>query len=189
MKAIFVGYAEKHAGNVYRFINPSTNKIVLSRDIKWLERKYGDEKNVKPSIISNVYEDIKGFEEIDIDDMTTTDSDEETNTNKSDTDKEIEIITPPTTTAIGPPIELGKELRREVCGIDIGQELMPGRTRQQTRDAIQLVEENFDNFYRDCALMSAVTNLGQNNEPRNFQEAWYDQNKEKRQNWRVAICK
>ena len=48
---------------------------------------------------------------------------------------------------------------------------------------------NFDNFYRDCALMSAVTNLGQNNEPRNFQEAWYDQNKEKRQNWRVAICK
>jgi len=26
-------------------------------------------------------------------------------------------------------------------------------------------------------------------EPRNFQEAWYDQNKEKRQKWRVAICK
>ena len=44
MKAIFVGYAEKHAGNVYRFINPSTNRIVLSHDIKWVERKYGDEK-------------------------------------------------------------------------------------------------------------------------------------------------
>ena len=42
MKAIFVGYAEKHAGNVYRFINPSTNRIVLSRAVKWLE--YGDEK-------------------------------------------------------------------------------------------------------------------------------------------------
>jgi len=60
MKAIFVGYTEKHAGNMYRFINPSTNKIVLSRDVKWLVRKYCDEKNVKPSIISNVYEDIKG---------------------------------------------------------------------------------------------------------------------------------
>jgi len=44
MKAIFVGYADKHAGNVYRFINPNTNKIILSRDVKWLERKYGDEK-------------------------------------------------------------------------------------------------------------------------------------------------
>jgi len=61
MKAIFVGYADKHAGNLYRFINPSTNKIILSHDVKWLERKYGNEKNVKPSIISNVYQDIKGY--------------------------------------------------------------------------------------------------------------------------------
>jgi len=66
---------------------------------------------------------------------------------------------------------------------------MPGHTRQQTRDAIQLVEENFANFYRDCALISVVTNTGQNNEPRNFQEVWYHQNPEKRQNWRVAISK
>jgi len=42
MKAIFVGYTDKHAGNVYRFINSNTNKIILSRDVKWLERKYGD---------------------------------------------------------------------------------------------------------------------------------------------------
>jgi len=51
VKAIFVGAADKHAGNVYRFKNLNTNKIILSRDMKWLERKYGDEKNVKPSII------------------------------------------------------------------------------------------------------------------------------------------
>ena len=37
--------------------------------------------------------------------------------------------------------------------------------------------------------MSSVTNTGQNDKPRNFQEAWYDQNKERRQNWRVAIRK
>jgi len=76
-------------------------------------------KNVKPSIISNVYQDIKGYEEADNDDTTTT---------KSDTDEEIEMITPSSTMAIGPPIESGKELRLEVRGIDIGQELMPGRT-------------------------------------------------------------
>jgi len=110
------------------FINPNTIKIILSHDVKWLERKYGDEKNVEPSIISNVYQDIKGYEEADDDDTTTTDSDEETNTNKSDTDEEIEAITPSSTMAIGPPIESGKELRCEVCGIDIGQELMPGHT-------------------------------------------------------------
>ena len=33
---IFVGYADDHAGNVYRFINNQTKKIILSRDIQWL---------------------------------------------------------------------------------------------------------------------------------------------------------
>jgi len=46
MKAIFVGYADIHAGNVYRFINPNINRIILSRYVKWLERKYGDAKIV-----------------------------------------------------------------------------------------------------------------------------------------------
>ena len=72
---------------MYRFINPSTNRNILSRDVKWLERKYGDEKNVKPSIISNVYQDIRGYVEIDDDDTTTADLDEETNTNKSNIDE------------------------------------------------------------------------------------------------------
>ena len=90
-------------------------------------KKVQRRKNVKPSIISYVYEDIKGYEEA-VDDETTTDSHEETNTNKSDTDEEIEAITSSSTTAIGPPIESGKELRHEVRGIDIGQEIMPGRT-------------------------------------------------------------
>ena len=31
---IFVGYADDHAGNVYRFINIQTKKIILSRDIQ-----------------------------------------------------------------------------------------------------------------------------------------------------------
>ena len=31
---IFVGYADDHAGNVYRFINVETKQIILSRDIQ-----------------------------------------------------------------------------------------------------------------------------------------------------------
>ena len=33
---IFFGYADDHAGNVYRFINIPTKKIILSRDVQWL---------------------------------------------------------------------------------------------------------------------------------------------------------
>ena len=38
LKAIFVGFADKHAGNVYRFVNPNTNQIILSRDVEWLSK-------------------------------------------------------------------------------------------------------------------------------------------------------
>ena len=69
LKAIFVGYADKHAGNVYRFVNPNTNRIILSRDIKWLSKRYGEEKHVKPSfVMPTICNDIsKDNEETDTD--------------------------------------------------------------------------------------------------------------------------
>ena len=72
--------------------------------------------------------------------------------------------------------------------LNIGQQIMPGRTRQQNRDAIQLVEENFDNYYQDCALMSALVS-GHNDEPKTFQAAWYYNDQEKKQKWRTVIWK
>ena len=33
---MFVGYAEDHAGDVYRFLNIHTNRIIMSRDVRWL---------------------------------------------------------------------------------------------------------------------------------------------------------
>ena len=65
---------------------------------------------------------------------------------------------------------------------------MPERTRQQTRDATQLVEEHLNDFYQDCALMSAIV-TGQNDEPKTFQEAWYYKDQEKRKKWRTVIWK
>jgi len=65
---------------------------------------------------------------------------------------------------------------------------MPGRTRQQTHDATQLVEENLDDFFQDCALMSAIV-TGQNDEPKTFQEAWYFNKQEKQKKWRTVIWK
>jgi len=107
-------------------VNPNTNRIILSRDVKWLSKRYGEEKHVKhsfamPTISNDISKD-----------------DEETDTDVSEDEEEIK-----TSTQIGPPIES----RREIKSLAIGQQIMPGRTRQQTHDAIQLVEENFDNFY------------------------------------------
>jgi len=47
-------------------------------------------------------------------------------------------------TQIGPQIESRQEIQR----LDIGQQIMPGCTRQQTRDATQLVEKTLMTFTR-----------------------------------------
>jgi hypothetical protein len=41
IKGMFVSYAENHAGNVYRVMNLKTNKIMLTRDVKWLNKFIG----------------------------------------------------------------------------------------------------------------------------------------------------
>ena len=33
---MFVGYADDHSGDVYRFLNIHTKKIIMSRDARWL---------------------------------------------------------------------------------------------------------------------------------------------------------
>ena len=32
---MFVGYAEDHAGDVFRFLNIHTKRIIMSRDVRW----------------------------------------------------------------------------------------------------------------------------------------------------------
>ena len=44
---IFVGYADDHAGNVFRFINIRTKQIILSRDIQWLNSFWKEYKKRK----------------------------------------------------------------------------------------------------------------------------------------------
>ena len=44
---IFVGYGDDHADNVYRFINIQMKKIILSRDIQWLNSFWKEYKKRK----------------------------------------------------------------------------------------------------------------------------------------------
>ena len=55
---IFVGYADDHAGNVYRFINIQMKKIILSRDIQWLNsfwKEYKKRKDDSKKLTDEIY--------------------------------------------------------------------------------------------------------------------------------------
>ena len=87
------------------------------------------------------------------------------------------------------PMDISKHLGREMPSIDIGQQLMPGRTRGQTRDTLEIAEENFENFYMECAILSVIIGTIGNDEPRNFKEAWWYTDQTKRKKWREEIRK
>ena len=55
---VFVGYADDHAGNIYRFINIQMQKIILSRDIQWLNsfwKEYKKRKSDSKNLIDEFY--------------------------------------------------------------------------------------------------------------------------------------
>ena len=41
----FMGYAENHAPDDHKMLNLRTNKVVISRDVRWMKRSYGDYKD------------------------------------------------------------------------------------------------------------------------------------------------
>ena len=55
---ICVGYADDHAGNVYRFINIQTKQINLSRDIQWLNsfwKEYKKRRDDSKKLVDEFY--------------------------------------------------------------------------------------------------------------------------------------
>ena len=55
---IFVGYADDHAGNEYRFINVQMKNIILSRDVQWLNsfwKQYKTRNNDSRNLVEEVF--------------------------------------------------------------------------------------------------------------------------------------
>jgi hypothetical protein len=47
---MFVGYTEHHSRDVYRMLNLTTNSIINSQDIIWMNKAFGEWKNNKTTI-------------------------------------------------------------------------------------------------------------------------------------------
>jgi hypothetical protein len=54
---VFLGVAQNHVPDVFRFLNLETKHIIVSRNVIWLNKTYGDWKNLSPSKIDYVMDD------------------------------------------------------------------------------------------------------------------------------------
>ena len=152
---IFVGYADDHAGNIYRFINIQTKKIILSRDVQWLNSFWNQYKKRKDESKKSVEE----FFPNDEDDQTVEES--ETEEIKISGDGNITV-------------------EQKKLGIDIDmigarkEEL--GRTRSQTKEmmstknvSMEKAELTMEEWIQETCLISVVTSGP--TEPKTFQLA------------------
>ena len=178
---IFVGYADDHAGNVYRFINIQMKKIILSRDIQWLNsfwKEYKKRKDDSRKLVDEFYSH-------DEDDQTQEESEtEEPKENEIEETKE---------SGDGNNTKEQKKLGIDIQMIGDRKEEL-GRTRSQTKEmmsprneSMERAELTMEDWIHETCLISAVTSGP--TEPKTFQEAWHSPVEEERRNWQTAIRK
>ena len=117
---MFVGYNTDHGDDVYRMWNPITNRLLRSRDIRWLGRYYFDEPKSNPSAKVGENVSVNSREIDDSEDEKSEDEVEQSDDSDhddSDTDKEDE-----------PEIEKVEEATRT-------------RSGRASREPIRLIEE------------------------------------------------
>jgi hypothetical protein len=51
---LFLGHAPNHADDTYCFLNLTTKKVIISRDVVWLAKCYGDWRGITSNVINVV---------------------------------------------------------------------------------------------------------------------------------------
>ena len=173
---MFVGYADDHSRDVYRFLNIHTKRIIISRDVRWLNIIW---KHYKKKIIyarkqvelfldeeEKSLEDERSFGESSI---------EEEEEPKSD----------------GNNTETQKRLGIDISMIGARKETL-GKNRSETKalssptnESMERTDLTMEDWIQETCLISAVTSGP--TEPKTFQEAWHYPIQKERDNWRAAI--
>ena len=178
---IFVGYPDDHAGNDYRFINIQMKKIILSRDIQWLNsfwKEYKKRKDASKKLVDEFYshdEDNQTQEESEIGELKENEI-EETKDSGDDNNAEEQM-------KLGIDIQMIGARKEEIV-----------RTRSQTKEimsprneSLERAELTMEDWIHETCLISAVTSGP--TEPKTLQEAWHSPDEEERNNWQIAIRK
>ena len=168
---IFVGYTDDHAGNVYRFINIQMKKIILSRDIQWLNsfwNEYKKRKDDSKKLINEFYlhdEDDQTQEESETEEIKESETEETKNSGDGNNTEEQ------------------KKLGIDIQMIGARKEEL-GRTRSQTKEmmsprneSMEQAELTMEDWIHETCLISAVTSGP--TEPKHFKKRGTAQLKKK----------
>jgi hypothetical protein len=157
---IFVGYLDNHSGNVYRMYNLKTGKIVMSHDLTWLGKTWGEHVGITKRKMVRLTE----AEESDTESVNSeTVMSEASNDDADEEENEPETESSPTSG------RLSREMRRL---------------------ATYYNEEASETIQQELAELALVTLFGGGErDTLTFQEAWNHPDPVERAGWREGIRK
>ena len=161
-----------HSGDVYRFLNINTKRIIMSRDARWLNIIW------KHYRMKSIYarKQVELF------------LDEEERSIEEESEQEENIIE-----GDGNHTPTQRKL-----GLDIGmiraREESLGRARSHTpemsspkNESMERADPTMEDWIQETCLISVVTSAPA--DLKTFEEAWYCDNEKERNNWRTALRK
>ena len=160
---LFVGDADDHSGDVDRFLNIHTKRIVMNRDARW------------QNIIWILYrmQSIYARKQVELF------LDEEERSIKEKSDPEGYKIE-----GDGNITSIQKRLGLDIAMIGAREETL-GRTRNQTQEmssprneSMKIADLTMEDWIQESCLISVVTSGS--TEPKTFQEAWHCQNEKEK---------
>ena len=169
---MFVGYADDHSGDVYRFLIIHTKRIIMSRDARWLNIIW------KHYRMNSFYarKQVELF------------LDEEERSIEEDSQQEEDEIE-----GDGHNTPTQRKLGLDISMIGAREETL-GRTRSQTQEmssprneSMERADLTMEDWIQETCLISVVT--AEPTEHKTFQEALHCENEKERNNWRTAIRK
>ena len=190
--ALFLGYCLDHADATFRFLNLKTNKAVLSRDVIWLNKNYGDWKGLSKIDTRKITDD---NEDIDFGD------DYEPKTDTIEVISDEPITNEPNDTVM-PSTRLIRELRglqfntgagNPTADEELTRIMDSGTGREETNEPVENAHLVFPNshfaFIAKETLFNAKETTPAYEEPKSFQEAYHHKDPYQREQWRNAIKK
>ena len=177
---MFLGYADNHSADVYRFLKMGTKRVVLSRDVIWLNKLYCHYKN---SFKTNYQSYIDEFEEEVFDSV------------KESNEEESPKLTVPAMEQEGEERVVDDE---EESTTEEDTEIVEVETIPRPSKKLSHEMRNLHTFYNptledmgnsEHAEFLFLSTGNQVKEPETFNEAWFHDNPEEKIGWRDAIEK
>ena len=185
--SLFVGYSTQHAGDVYRLLNPTTSRVVHSRDVKWTGKMWAEFYKIKMIDRASGYVDPD--EDFQLEEEEEQDVEEEELEPEEDKSEAIQVGQSQTEEPTETPVGVASRTRSQTAA----SEPIAARTRQALGASPEMstfADVKDDKTLNECLheIAFVTSTMSDPDEPQSFQEAWWDPDLIAREKWREAIC-